>query len=236
MTYIIAIEGIDGSGKGTQSGLLAERLEAKEFRTARIQFPRYSDTSFGQAIGDFLNGRFGSLEEVHPQLAALLYAGDRFESLGVLTEAIESNDVVILDRFSGSNLAHQAAKLDGDERSRLIEWIDDIEHRVFGLPRPHLNILLDISTDWSRRLVGRKGRRDYTTAEADIHESNGPYLQRVRECYREIAASRERWRVVACLGPDGEIRTVADVSDELLAYITPLLSDLPNRNPATPRG
>ena len=116
MTALIAIEGIDGSGKGTQSGLLTERLRDLGYRTASIQFPRYSATTFGAAIGDFLNGRFGSLEEVHPQLAAVLYAGDRFESLSVLEEAVNTSDVVVLDRFTASNFAHQAAKLEGEER------------------------------------------------------------------------------------------------------------------------
>lgn len=232
MTVLIAIEGIDGSGKGTQAGLITQRLNDQGYRTSSIQFPRYSATTFGQAIGDFLNGRFGSLDEVHPQLAAVLYAGDRFESLSVLNEAIDSSDVVILDRFTASNFAHQAAKLQGEERQKLINWIDDVEHRVFGLPRPDLNILLDISSDWSRELVSRKDERDYTSEEADIQESDRPYLERVRQCYRDIAASRDNWTVVNCLADNGELRPVETISDDILACVTPLLTDLPD--PAAP--
>ena len=125
MTVLIAIEGIDGSGKGTQSSLISQRLNDLGYRTSRIQFPRYTETYFGQAVGDFLNGRFGSLEDVHPQLVAVLYAGDRFESLGILQDEMASSDIVVLDRFTASNLAHQAAKLQGDERERLIGWIED---------------------------------------------------------------------------------------------------------------
>lgn len=232
MTVLIAIEGIDGSGKGTQAGLITQRLSDQGYRTSSIQFPRYSATTFGQAIGDFLNGRFGSLDEVHPQLAAVLYAGDRFESLSVLNEAIDSSDVVILDRFTASNFAHQAAKLQGEERQKLINWIDDVEHRVFGLPRPDLNVLLDISSDWSRELVSRKDERDYTSEEADIQESDRPYLERVRECYRDIAVSRDNWTVVNCLADNGELRPVEAISDDILTCVTPLLTDLPN--PAAP--
>lgn len=234
MTVLIAIEGIDGSGKGTQAGLLKERLTELGYRTSSIQFPRYSSTSFGEAIGDFLNGRFGSLDGVHPQLAAVLYAGDRFESLGVLQEAIDSSDIVVLDRFTASNFAHQAAKLQGQEREDLIRWIDDIEHRVFGLPRPHLNVLLDISSSWSRELVSRKDERDYTSEEADIQESDRPYLERVRQCYREIAASREGWATVECLDDDGELRPVDAISDDILSCLRPLLTSLPDPTP-TPR-
>lgn len=234
MAVLIAIEGIDGSGKGTQARLVTKRLARLGYQTSSIQFPRYSATAFGAAIGDFLNGRFGSLDEVHPQLAAVLYAGDRFESLGVLAEAMASSDIVVLDRFTASNLAHQAAKLQGQEREKLIDWINDIEHRVFGLPRPNLNILLDISSDWSRELVSRKAARDYTSEEADIQESDRPYLERVRECYRDIATSQNNWAVVKCLGSDGELRNVDTISDDILERIMPLLIDLPDPNPAAP--
>ena len=97
MTVLIAIEGIDGSGKGTQSGLITQRLLELGYRTSSIQFPRYSATVFGKAIGDFLNGRFGSLDDVHPQLAAVLYAGDRFESLNVLQESMDSDILFLVE-------------------------------------------------------------------------------------------------------------------------------------------
>jgi len=228
MTVLIAIEGIDGSGKGTQAGLLTQRLLDLGYQTASIQFPRYSATTFGKAIGDFLNGRFGTLETVHPQLAAVLYAGDRFESLDVLNAAQSNNDVVVLDRFTASNFAHQAAKLQGEERERLISWIDDVEHQVFGLPRPNLNVLLDISSTWSRELVSRKDERDYTSDEADIQESDRPYLDRVRQCYREIAESRDDWSVVNCLETSGELREVSEINEDILSCIKPHLTNLPN--------
>jgi dTMP kinase len=226
MATLIAIEGIDGAGKGTQARQLVERLNGLGVKATGLQFPRYSETTFGGAIGDFLNGRFGSLDQVHPQLAAVLYAGDRFESRQVLQNAADQNDVVILDRFTGSNLAHQSAKLEGQERLELIKWIDHIEHVVFGLPRPHLNVLIDISSNWSRELVSRKGERDYTSEEADIQESNLPYLERVRACYLTIAAQRDDWQVVESLDERRELRTISDINQEILELIKPL-ADLP---------
>jgi dTMP kinase len=226
MATLIAIEGIDGAGKGTQARQLVERLNGLGVKATGLQFPRYSETTFGGAIGDFLNGRFGSLDQVHPQLAAVLYAGDRFESRQVLQNAADQNDVVILDRFTGSNLAHQSAKLEGQERLELIKWIDHIEHVVFGLPRPHLNVLIDISPNWSRELVSRKGERDYTSEEADIQESNLPYLERVRACYLTIAAQRDDWQVVESLDERRELRTISDINQEILELIKPL-ADLP---------
>jgi len=189
MARLIAIEGIDGAGKGTQASRLKQSLAGHGLRSAVLQFPRYGATSFGAAIGDFLNGRFGTLAEVHPQLAAVLYAGDRFESRGLLLELLEQNDVVVLDRFVGSNLAHQASRLTGPARQTLIDWIERIEFGVFQLPRPDLTVLIDMSSQMSRELVARKGQRDYTEREADLQESDLPYLERVRRCFLSHALS-----------------------------------------------
>jgi dTMP kinase len=224
MTRLIAIEGIDGAGKGTQASRLKESLVSRGLKAAVLQFPRYSATSFGAAIGDFLNGRFGSLAEVHPQLAAVLYAGDRFESRGLLLELMQQNDVVVLDRFVGSNLAHQASRLAGAERQSLIEWIERVEFGVFQLPRPDLTVLIDMSSQMSRELVSRKGQRDYTEREADLQESDLPYLERVRRCYLTLSSGREDWCTVHGLDADGRLRTIDDVASEILAHTMTLLN------------
>ena len=215
MATLIAIEGIDGAGKGTQAGRLVSALREMGLRVDTLQFPRYTSTTFGSAIGDFLNGKFGSLNEVHPQLAAVLYAGDRFESRELLMRMIEDNDVIVLDRFVGSNLAHQSAKLDGEARTALVEWIEKIEFGVFQLPRPTLTILIDMSSQMSRELVSRKSARDYTEQEADLQESDLPYLERVRRCYLALAHSRLDWRTVHGLDEAGSLRPIDDVGEEI---------------------
>jgi len=216
MATLIAIEGIDGAGKGTQANRLVASLRDMGLKADSLQFPRYNATTFGSAIGDFLNGRFGSLAEVHPQLAAVLYAGDRYESRSLLLRMMEENEVVVLDRFVGSNLAHQSAKLEGDDRAALIQWIEKIEFEVFALPRPQLTILIDMSSQMSRELVARKAARDYTDQKADLQESDLPYLEKVRRCYLALAHSRLDWRTVHGLNDDGLLRTIDDVATEIL--------------------
>ena len=216
MATLIAIEGIDGAGKGTQATRLVASLRDMGLKADSLQFPRYGATTFGSAIGDFLNGRFGALHEVHPQLAAVLYAGDRYESRSLLLRMMDDNDVVVLDRFVGSNLAHQSAKLDGDARAALIKWIEKIEFEVFALPRPQLTILIDMSSQMSRELVARKAARDYTAQEADLQESDLPYLEKVRRCYLALAHNRLDWRTVHGLKDDGSLRTIDDVATEIL--------------------
>lgn len=214
---IIAFEGIDGSGKGTQSRILVDALSEAGKRVALLSFPRYSDTRFGAAIGDFLNGRFGDLETVSPYLVSVLYAGDRFESKAVLEESVANNDILVLDRYTASSIAHQGAKVDAAERGEIISWIEDIEHGVFGLPKADLTVLLEVSIETSQKLIRKKAPRDYTDEEADLQESNVPYMTGVRECYLELA-KRNDWRTVNCEAGSG-LKTMEAVAAEVMAAV-----------------
>jgi threonylcarbamoyladenosine tRNA methylthiotransferase MtaB len=214
MGLLVAIEGIDGAGKGTQAARLVERLRGSGSRTELVSFPRYEATFFGRAVGEFLNGRFGSLEDVHPFLAATLFAGDRFESRSFLTEALRTHDLVVLDRYVGSNIAHQAAKLDGEERAALRQSIEHLEYGVFKMPRPDLVILLDLGVSQARKLIDRKAARTYTDRAADIQEADGDYLTRVRDLYLELAAGDSNWSVVPC-ERGGALRSVEEIADEI---------------------
>jgi dTMP kinase len=215
---LVAIEGIDGSGKGTQAGLLCQRLRAEGISAELLSFPRYQATRFGKAIGEFLNGRFGPLDRVHPMLASLLYAGDRLESREVLLSAMKSADVVVLDRYVASNIAHQGAKLSGAERAELKEWVETIEFQIHQLPRPDLVILLDLPAATAQKLIAKKSPRAYTDKSADLQEADGGYLAAVREMYRELAVEQPHWKTVPCLNQD-TLRSIEDISDEIFSIV-----------------
>jgi dTMP kinase len=219
---MIDIEGVDGAGKGTQARRLHQRLTAEGYRSRLLGFPRYDATLFGQMAGEFLNGRYGGLDDVPPLFAALLFAGDRLESRDWLLSLMDEADVVVCDRYVASNIAHQGAKLDGADRTQLVERIERIEHDIHRLPRPDRTLLLDLPVPVARELVGRKGARDYTDKPADLQESNEPYLERVRAVYRELAATRCGWSVVECVGASG-IRSVEEIGDEIRAAIADLV-------------
>jgi dTMP kinase len=223
MGVLLAIEGIDGSGKGTQAVHLAEHATAGGYRVASFSFPLYDDNPFSRAVADYLNGEFGSADEVHPELAAMLYAGDRFHARPQLVDALATSDLVVCDRYVGSNAAHQGAKLDGEARARLIAWLDEVEYGEFALPRPDLVVLLDAPVALARQLVGRKAARAYTTLEADIHEADAGHSGATRELYLELA-ERNGWRVVATEGDDGQPRDVGAVAAEVWSAVEPLLA------------
>jgi dTMP kinase len=219
---LLAIEGIDGSGKGTQAALLADAARAAGYSVASFSFPRYDGNPFSVAIGDYLNGELGGLDEVHPQLAALLYACDRLHARPELVAALADVDLVVCDRYVASNLAHQGAKLEGEARERAIEWLLQVEYGEFALPRPDLVVLFDAPAALARELVARKGAREYTTLEADILESDTEGAGASREVYLTLA-QRDGWRVVTTAGDDGGARDVGEIAAEVWAAVEPEL-------------
>jgi dTMP kinase len=211
---LIDIEGIDGSGKGTQAKILCDRFLAAGVSAALVSFPRYDATLFGKTVGEYLNGRFGSLAAVHPFLVSLLFAGDRFESKPFLLEALRTSAVVVLDRYVPSNVAHQAAKLEGPARADLTAKILEIEFGIFGLPRPDLVLLLDLPVAVAQDLIARKQARNYTSCKADIQEADGGYLERVRDVYHALARSEPNWKSISCCdGP--RLRTIDEIAETI---------------------
>ena len=194
---LISFEGIDGSGKGTQSTLLHEKLKKRGVDSVLFSFPCYEKTFFGKEIGAFLRGEFGGIDEVHPKLASILYAMDRFEMRDSILSSLENGKVVICDRYIDSNIAHQASKLSERERNEFIKWIEDLEYGFNKMPSPDLTFFLDVPIEVSKELVIKKQKRNYTDSSEDIHEKAHGYLQKVYEAYLSIDYG-ERWEKIEC--------------------------------------
>jgi dTMP kinase len=152
---LIAIEGSDGAGKETQTGLLFKHLEGQGKRVARVSFPRYNQTLGGSLLFEVLKSdradKYG-FSKVDPRVASKLYAMDREESRPYLEDLIERNDVVIFDRYVESNLLHQGGKFKTDEeRIAFAEWLYRLEYEDIKLPRPHEVIYLSLPFWLSRK-------------------------------------------------------------------------------------
>ena len=212
---LIVIEGIDGSGKNTQTERLVARARADGRSAATLAFPRYGCTLFAESIAAYLNGRLGDLGAGTARFAAMLYAGDRFESRAELIELRQANDLLVLDRYVASNLAYQAAKLPDEDRAELIAWIRRLEFEVYRLPVPDLTILLDIPVALATELIRRKARRSYTSRSADVHEADSGYLAACRAVYVGLAAAATcgPWTTVSCVDDHGQLRDAGDIHE-----------------------
>lgn len=214
---LIAIEGIDGSGKGTQAKELLNRLRKLGYTCELLSFPRYEATHSSKMVAQYLNGEFGDLSQVPPAFAATLFALDRMESQAHLEEMIQRNDLVIVDRYVSSNLAYQSARVSQSEQSMFIDWLYDLEFEVYVLPKPDVTILLDIPVTTSHELVARKDARTYTEQVYDLHERDSEYLSRVREAYITLINTRrmDHCQVIECLDSQGHLRQIDDLSYEI---------------------
>ena len=210
---LLAIEGIDGAGKGTLCREILARAKGVGVRAAALSFPRYEETQFADLIGRYLRGEMGAIDQVPVRYAALLYGGDRFESRDRLLAMVAKYDLVILDRYVASNIAYNAAKLPNGERGELIVWIEQLEYGLFDLPRPDLTLFLATSTTLADRLVGEKAPRSYTNAARDLHEADGKFLSVVAEVYGALSsAGGDGWLQVDPTDGAGNLRAPPDIA------------------------
>ena len=194
---LIALEGIDGSGKRTQLDLLASALDTKGFRTFRISFPRY-ESFYGKLAGQYLNGDFGPLEAVDPHLSSLLYAGDRLEAKPEMESALSGGKIVLADRYIGSNLAHQSARVAPEKREEFIAWLKRLEYGLYALPEEDLIIYLRVPVAEAHRMVGLKAARPYTDLKRDIHEGDTTHLEQTAIIYERLA-TEANWARIDCI-------------------------------------
>jgi dTMP kinase len=220
---LIAIEGIDGSGKRTQVALLEKALAAKGHAVYSTGFPQY-DSWFGKMVGQFLNGDFGGLESVDPHFSALLYAGDRFEAKVRLETALNQGKVVLADRYIASNLAHQTARVSDKDRPAFINWIEHLEYNIYNLPRETLVLYLQVPPRQAQQLVARKSTRTYTKEKQDLQEASLRHLEDAAAMYDRLSRS-PNWKTIACYDEARTtMRSPKQIAAEILAAVSPVIA------------
>jgi len=220
----IVLEGTDGSGKGTQFKLLAESLQKTGHLISSFDFPQYDKPS-SYFVQQYLNGKYGSLDEIGPHAASLLFTLDRLDSRAAMNEALSSGRIVLSNRFVASNMAHQGSKIsDPNKRKEFFRWVENSEFEIFRLPRPDLNIVLHMPAEVAQKLVMSKESRSYLSGKkADIHESNLDYLKRTEQTYLEIARLfPSQFTLIECM--DGSrLLSVEEIRAKVLAAVQKVL-------------
>lgn len=231
---LLALEGVDASGKQTQASLLVHRLRRMGLKSSILSFPRYAHTHCGACIGEYLDGALGDPAQLPPKLISMLYAGDRFESLPEIESLAAENDVVVFDRYVASNLVYQSAKVESGKRAELLEWIDHMEHEVFGLPRPDINIFLDVPIATTASLMLDKRSRTYTNKQMDIHEENLEYLTQCRSIYLDMirASPRGAWISISCVDDKNQMLHREQIAASIWEALAGRLSILTGAGPS----
>jgi dTMP kinase len=214
----IVLEGIDGSGKRTQLEKLARAFNARGIPFSQVTFPNYNGF-FGKLVARFLNGEFGPLASVDPHFSALLYAGDRCESKPALESALGSGKALLADRYIGSNLAHQGARVAASSRPEFLQWLRQLEYEIYALPAEDLVIYLQVPVAEAHRLVEQKAPRDYTDKKRDLQESDVAHLEAAAQVYDQLAR-QPNWVQIECVDRSSRaLRSPDDIHREILAAI-----------------
>ena len=215
---LIVIEGIDGSGKATQSRLLVDYFISNGKMCKGITFPRYGNPS-ASLVELYLGGGLGdNPDDVSPYAASLFYSVDRYCSYKQdWGEFYNSGGIVVADRYTTSNAVHQSSKLSYSDRDVYLSWLFSLEYDILKLPKPDLVIYLDVPLSVSKSLMLL--RDEQTNTKSDIHEKNLDYLDRCKEVSKYLI-DKYGWKKVNC-SYNGYIRPV----DEIHNHIVNLLGD-----------
>jgi len=210
---LIAIDGTDGSGKGTQTDILLERLSKEGFVSSKIDFPQYSTKSAG-LIENYLNGRYGDPDSVSPYIASFFYSLDRYDASIDFKKFLERGEIVVSNRYTSSNMGHQGSKFSSPEtRQKYFEWLDTYEHEVFKIPRPDLTLILHVPVDYAQKLLEKKAQRNYIeNGTKDMLESDIMHQSRAEQTYVEMCKIFPNYELIECM-QDNRLLSIEEVSE-----------------------
>lgn len=222
MGKLIVIEGLDASGKTTQSQLLLERLKKSGISAFGISLPNYDDDS-SALVKMYLGGQFGAKpESVNAYAASTFYAVDRYASYKKYwSKEYNSDTVIIANRYTTSNACHQMTKLPPEQWDCYLNWLNDFEYRKLEIPQPDLVIFLDMPVDISQKLLLKRYNNDQS--KKDVHERDTQYLFSCRRAAM-YAAKALGWVTIPC-AENGEPRSINEIANDIFAAVERKLLD-----------
>jgi dTMP kinase len=227
---IITIEGLDGAGKSTQIELLVNYLTSLNIKHKFIHFPMLNKGAYGKIIAEFLRGEFGSVDDVHPKLVALMFAEDRNEHKNQLLQWLDDGNLIIMDRYVNSNIAFQCAKTkDENEKEALKQWILDFEFNINKLPKPDASFFLHVPFDQIKKSLStaRSGDdRSYLNGKVDIHENSEDLQEKVLIEYKKMISEQPDFFEIDCFSNKAQWLSPqeihANIVSKIKAFVKPL--------------
>ena len=226
MGILIAIDGVDSSGKQTHTEMLSKRLSDAGYKVKRISFPDYESPS-SSLVKMYLSGEFGDKpEDVNAYAASSFFAADRFASFRAnwKFEYEEKDTVIIADRYTSSNMIHQASKLTNrEEIDKFLKWLYELEFEIYGLPQPDITFFLDMPIEFGTKLMARRENKFDKNQQKDIHERNVAYLQKSYDNASYIA-EKLKWKHIYCVDKN-KIRSIQDINNELYDFAVEIIKN-----------
>jgi dTMP kinase len=223
---LIVIDGTDGSGKATQVDLLINRLKNEGYEVRMVDFPEYYKNFFGAFIGHCLSEQYFNFINVHPKIASVLYAADRFESKEKIELWLKKGYMVIANRYVSANQIHQGGKISSlKKRQEFLRWLDDMEHRVFGIPRPNIVFYLSVPMPFVKKLLKERNKnadRAYLGKKKDVHEKDAKFMMNSYNSAMWLAKNQANWCKVDCVKKD-KLRTREDIHEEVYDEVKKIL-------------
>ncbi|MGN1049640.1 MAG: dTMP kinase [Selenomonadaceae bacterium] len=221
---LITIEAGDGSGKATQTKALYDRLQSEGYNVMKVEYPDY-DSDSSALVKMYLGGAFGDkAQAVDAYGASAFFAVDRYASFHMKwKQAYEGGAIIIADRYTTSNMVHQAVKLtDDNERERFLNWLWDFEFSKLKLPVPDVVVYLDMDPDVSDQLIAARAKSDSSRGK-DIHEKDRDYLHRCHEAYGWVA-DKYGWKRIGCCS-GGRVRSIEEIHADVYEAVRPFIGD-----------
>lgn len=215
---LIVIDGTDGSGKATQTNLLIKHLRADGHRVEVVDFPDYKLNFFGKFIGHCLSEQYYNFVKIHPKIASVLYAADRFESKEKIEKWLKEGNIVIANRYASANQIHQGGKIvNSKKREGFIKWLSEMEYEVFKIPKPDAVIYLSLPLQAVLKLIhirNTTGSRSYLGNKKDVHEKSKKFLANSIKSAEWLAKKEKNWVKINCF-KGGKINTRENIHKEI---------------------
>jgi len=223
---LIVIDGTDSSGKATQTELLIKHLK-KDGRAVKVlDFPDYYSNFFGKFIGHCLSEQYYNFVKVHPKIASVLYAADRFESRDKIKKWLKDGYIIIANRYASANQIHQGGKIaDTKKRESFLKWLAEMEYEVFKIPKPDAIFYLSVPIPIVLKLIkerNKKNNRSYLGNKKDVHEKDFNFLENSRKTALWLAKTQKGWIKIECV-KNGVLDTRENIHKEIYEKIKKVL-------------